>query len=97
MCNLQAHSALLVWMFLSGAAVMAVLSAKLNKHLLVPPPPPKHFWFRKKNHIKPSFLMKPDLHFDEVGCQWAWRFTIVAAVTGVAFFIIMYGIVVCPK
>ena len=95
MCSLEAHTPLLIWLFLAGAAIMAILSAKLNKHLLVPPPPPKHLWFRKKNHIKPSFLMKPDLYFDEAGCQWAWRFSVVATVTGMAFLVILYGLLAC--
>ena len=94
MCDLGEHSTILVWFFIAGAAAMAVLSRKLNEHLLEPPPPPKHIWFRKKNHIKPSFLMKPDLYFNSVGCQWAWRFTIVAAVTGLAFLLIMYLLLV---
>lgn len=95
MCALEAHTTLLVWIFLCGAGAMAVLSRKLNDHLLVPPPPPKHIWFTKKNHIKPSYLMKPDLYFDRVGCQWAWRFTIVSAVSGLAFFVILYVITAC--
>ncbi|MBO37591.1 MAG: hypothetical protein CMM75_00225 [Rhodospirillaceae bacterium] len=95
MCSLWEHSTVFVWVFLASAAAMAIISRILNDHLLIPPDPSKHIWFRKKNFIKPSFLMKPDLHFDELGCRLAWRFTIVTAVTGASFLIIMYLLLAC--
>jgi len=76
---------------------MAIISRILNDHLLVPPDPPKHIWFRKKNFIKPSYLLKPDLYFDELGCRLAWRFTIVTAVTGSSFLIILYLLLTCKN
>lgn len=95
MCGLAEYSSNLVWFFLLGALVMAVLSRKLNDHLLVAPKPDTSFLFRKKNRIKPTYLLKPDLYFDPKGCQWAWRFTLVAAFSGVAFLAIMYLLLVC--
>jgi hypothetical protein len=97
MCGLWEHSSVFVWVFLAGAAAMAVFSRILNDHLLVPPEPPKHMWLRKKNFIKPSYLMKPDLYFDESGCRIAWRFSIVAAVTGSAFLLIMFLLLACKQ
>mgnify|MGYP001490274892 FL=1 len=90
MCSLWEYSTTLVWIFLAGTAAMAIISRMLNDHLLVPPDPPKNLWFRKRNFIKPSYLMKPDLYFDEMGCRLAWRFTIVSAVSGFAFLLIIY-------
>jgi len=95
MCVLEPNIHVLIWIFLAGVCAMAVLSRKLNEHLLVPPPPPKHLWFRKKNHIKPSYLLKPDLYFDAIGCRWAWRFTLVAAFSGAAFLLTSYIVNVC--
>tara|TARA_Y100001936_G_C15528252_1_gene386264 strand:+ start:140 stop:433 length:294 start_codon:yes stop_codon:yes gene_type:complete len=97
MCSLWEYSTTLVWIFLAGTAAMAIISRMLNDHLLVPPDPPKNLWFRKRNFIKPSYLMKPDLYFDEMGCRLAWRFTIVSAVSGFAFLLIIYLLLSCEK
>ena len=97
MCSLWEYSTTLVWIFLAGTAAMAVISRMLNDHLLVPPDPPKNLWFRKRNFIKPSYLMKPDLYFDEMGCRLAWRFTIISAVSGFAFLLIIYLLLNCEK
>ena len=74
---------------------MAVISRMLNDHLLVPPDPPKNLWFRKRNFIKPSYLMKPDLYFDELGCRLAWRFTIVTGISGTTFLLILFLMLSC--
>ncbi|MBD19866.1 MAG: hypothetical protein CMM37_02365 [Rhodospirillaceae bacterium] len=97
MCSLWEYSTTLVWIFLAGTAAMAIISRMLNDHLLVPPDPPKNLWFRKRNFIKPSYLMKPDLYFDEMGCRLAWRFTIISAVSGFAFLLIIYLLLNCEK
>jgi len=96
MCEmLEAQTSGFVWVFLIATLMMALLSRKLNEHLLVPPEPPKHIWFRKKNHIKPSYLMKPDLYFDETGCRWAWRFTVFAAIASGIFLLLLYRMFAC--
>ena len=95
MCGIEPYSHVLLWMFVAGALCMAVLARKLNDHLLVLPPPPKSLWFRKKNRIKPSYLMKPDLYFDAAGQPWAWRFTLVTAVTLAAGGLSLYAMTVC--
>jgi hypothetical protein len=95
MCGIEPYSSALLWMFVAGSVCMAVLARKLNEHLLVPPPPPKHLLFRKKNHIRPSYLMKPDVYFDAAGQPWAWRFTLVTAVTVTAGGLALYGMVAC--
>ena len=95
MCGIEPYSKILLWMFLAGALAMAVLSRKLNDHLLNPPPPAKSIWFRKKHHIKPSYLLKPDRYFDEAGQPWAWRFTLVTAVTVTAGVLALYAMSVC--
>ncbi|NKB22562.1 MAG: hypothetical protein GKS01_18910 [Alphaproteobacteria bacterium] len=97
MCGLWEHSTVLVWIFLAGAAAMAIISRVLNDHLLVPPDPPKNIWFRKRNFVKPSYFMKPDLYFDAFGCRLAWRFTIVATVTGSSFLLIMFLLLSCKQ
>ena len=74
---------------------MAVLSRKLNDHLLEPPPPPKYTWFRKKIHIKPLYLLKPDLYFDQAGQPWAWRMALISAVTLAAGLLSFYVIFAC--
>ena len=95
MCGLAEYSTNLIWFFLSGSVVMAVLARKLNDHLLVAPKPDTSIIFRKKIHIKPTYFLKPDLYFDAKGCQWAWRFTLVASFSGAAFLAIMYLLLVC--
>jgi hypothetical protein len=97
MCSLWEYSSVLVWIFLAGAAAMAIMSRILNDHLLVPPDPPKNIWFRKRNFVKPSYFMRPDLYFDELGCRLAWRFTIVAGVTGFAFLVILFLLLSCKQ
>lgn len=95
MCGIEAYSEFFIWMFLGGSACMAILSRKLNEHLLEQPPPPKHLWFRKKNHIKPSYLLKPDLYFDRLGQGWAWRYSLVTAVTLTAGIFSFYALFAC--
>jgi hypothetical protein len=74
---------------------MAVMARKLTEHLLVTPPPPMHTWFRKKIHIKPSYLLKPDLYFDQIGQSWAWRMAVVSTVTMGAGLFSFYVIFAC--
>ncbi|MBB42184.1 MAG: hypothetical protein CMM44_00310 [Rhodospirillaceae bacterium] len=95
MCGFEVYSKIFLWMFLGGSACMAIISRKLNDHLLKPPPPPKHLWFRKKNHIKPLYLLKPDLYFDKRGQGWAWRFTLVSALTLLMGIMSFYTIFAC--
>ena len=95
MCELEAFAKSLIWVFVAGSCCMAVLARKLTDHLLVAPPAPRHTWFRKKIHIKPSYMLKPDLYFDQAGQPWAWRFTVVAAVTFGAGFLSFYIIFTC--
>lgn len=95
MCGIEPFAKILIWIFVVGSICMAVLSRKLNEHLLAPPPPPKHIWFRKKNHIKPSYLMKPDLYFDQAGQPWAWRFTLIAALTLATGLLSFYALLFC--
>lgn len=97
MCELEAFAKSLIWVFVAGSCCMAVLARKLTEHLLVAPPLPLplHNWFRKKIHIKPSYLLKPDLYFNQAGQPWAWRFTLVTAVTLGAGLLSFYVIFAC--
>ena len=95
MCELESFSKLLVWLFVAGSCCMAVMARKLTEHLLVTPPPPMHTWFRKKIHIKPSYLLKPDLYFDQIGQSWAWRMALVSAITLGAGLLSFYVVFAC--
>lgn len=95
MCELETLTKSLIWIFVAGSCCMAVLARKLTDHLLVAPPPPRHSWFRKKIHIKPSYLFKPDLYFDQPGQAWAWRMALVTAVTMAAGLVSFYVIFAC--
>lgn len=95
MCGIAAHSSVLVWIFLAGTVCMAVLSRKLNDHLLVPPEPDKHILFRRKHFVKPHYLMKPDLYFDAAGQGLAWRVAVLAAVSFAVFLVLLYIMFAC--
>ncbi|MEE8333302.1 MAG: hypothetical protein V3R85_05595 [Alphaproteobacteria bacterium] len=95
MCEIAAHSKLLVWLFLGGTVCMAVLSRKLNEYLLVPPEPEKHIWFRRKHFIKPSYLVKPDLYFTTAGQRLAWRVALLAAFSFVMLLALLYILLIC--
>ncbi len=97
MCGIEPYARILLWMFLAGSICMAVLARKLTDHLLRSPPPPTSIWFRKKIHIKPSYLLKPEEHFDAAGQPWAWRFTLVTAVTIAAGVLAFYAMTVCRQ
>lgn len=95
MCGIEPYSGVLLWLFLAGSVCTAVLARKLNEHLLVPPPPPTHLLFRRKHHIRPHYLLKPDLYFDAAGQPWAWRFTLITAGTVAAGMLAFYAMTVC--
>ena len=95
MCELAAHSKLLVWLFFGATVCMAVLSRKLNDHLLVPPEPDKSILFRRKHFIRPSFLLKPDLHFDAAGQGLAWRVALLTAFSFVLLVVLLYIMLAC--
>lgn len=95
MCDIAAYSKLLVWLFLGGTICMAVLSRKLNEHLLVPPKPEKHILFRRKHFIKPAYLIKPDLYFDEAGQRLAWRVALLTVFSFTTFLALLYIMLIC--
>ena len=97
MCAIESYSTAIVVLFLAAAFCMAVLSRKLNDHLLVPPEPDKHIIFRRKHFVRPSFFLKPDQHFDRTGQQIAWRVTVLAAIAFAAFLAIVYVNAVCRQ
>lgn len=81
MCENESLLTLLVWTFITGAMVLAVLSRKLNDHLLeIPPQPtgPFSIFFRRKYHVRPHFLFDPERFFDADGQRWVLRFNAVA-------------------
>ena len=95
MCEFADLSKAFIWIFVAGSCCMAVMARKLNEHLLVVPPPPWHTWFRKKIHIKATYLLKPDLYFDQAGQPWAWRMAVVSAFTLFAGLLSFYVIFAC--
>jgi len=95
MCAIAAYSKLLVWLFLAGTVCMAVLSRKLNDHLLTPPEPDRSILFRRKHFIRPSYLIKPDLYFDRAGQGLAWRVALLAALSFAVFLALLYVMLVC--
>lgn len=73
MCESEWLTQLLIWSFVGCALGMAVVSRKLNDHLLVVPTQPTgpfSILFRRKYHVKPSFLFDPEKHFDAGGQPW---------------------------
>lgn len=95
MCEIAVHSKLLVWLFFGATVCMAVLSRKLNDHLLVPPEPDKSILFRRKHFIRPSYLLKPDLYFDGIGQRLAWRVALLTALSFVLLLVLVYIMTVC--
>lgn len=95
MCEIAVHSKILVWLFLGGTICMAVLSRKLNDHLLEMPQPDKHMWFRRKHFIKPSYLIKPDIYFDAAGQGLAWRVALLTAFSFVVLLVLLYVMLIC--
>ena len=41
------------------------------------------------------YLLKPDQYFDAAGLPWAWRFTLVTAVTIVTGVLALYATTAC--
>lgn len=77
MCEIDWLPKLLIWSFVGAAALLALVSRRLNDHLLVVPAEPAGpfaFLFRRKYHVKPSMLFDPARHFDAEGQKWARRF-----------------------
>jgi len=95
MCGIAAHSTLLVWLFLAGTVCMAVLSRKLNDHLLVPPVPDRNILFRRKHFIRPTQLLRPELHFDAAGQGLAWRVALLTAFSFAVLLVLLYIMLAC--
>lgn len=82
MCDIPQLTQILIWTFAGSTLVMALLSRKLNDHLLeIPPQPtgPFAILFRRRYHVRIRFFLAPEKYFDAAGLQWAKRFL---AVTG---------------
>ena len=98
MCDIESLPKILVWTFIAGAMVLAVLSRKLNDHLLeIPPQPtgPFSILFRRKYHVRPRFLFDPERFFDAAGQRWVLRFNAVAIWCLAALAALAYLIVGC--
>ncbi len=98
MCEIDSLPTLLVWTFVAGAVVLAVLSRKLNAHLLeIPPQPtgPFSILFRRKYHVRLRFLFDPESNFDADGQRWVLRFNAVAIWCLAALAALTYLIVAC--
>lgn len=98
MCEIASLPTLLVWTFVAGAVIMAVLSRKLNAHLLeIPPQPtgPFSILFHRKYHVRLRFLFDPESHFDADGQRWVTRFNAVAIWCLSALAALTYLIVSC--
>lgn len=97
MCGVEALPKLLIWLFLGCAIVLAIVSMKLNEHLLVIPPQPTgpfSILFRRKYHVKPSFFLDPEKHFDATGQAWAKTFVrvlVVGVAVLIALVLVMQG------
>lgn len=66
MCEISWMPKLLVWTFVGTTLVLALISRRLNGHLLLPPTSPTGpfaFLLRRKYHVRPSFLFDPARHF----------------------------------
>jgi hypothetical protein len=78
MCDIDWLPKFLIWSFVAAALMLAMVSRKLNDHLLVTPTQPSgpfSFLFRRKYHVKPGMLFDPVRHFDADGQQWAKLFS----------------------
>lgn len=97
MCEIEWLPKLLIWSFVGCALVLAIVSRKLNDHLLVAPQQPTgpfSIFLRRKYHVKPSFLFAPEKHFDTAGLPWARRFLwilVLGAVVLTALVALMQG------
>ena len=80
MCDNPDLPSTLVWTFILSTVVLAVLSRKLNGHLLeIPPQPtgPFSILLRRRYHVRLRFLFDPGKYFDEAGRKWVYRFNAV--------------------
>ena len=97
MCEIDWLPKLLIWSFVACALALALVSRKLNGHLLVLPAQPSgpfSVFFRRKYHVKPSFLLDPAKHFDADGQRWARTFTrllMLGALILTALVVLMQG------
>lgn len=98
MCENASLIPTLIWTFIGATVVLAILSRKLNDHLLVIPPQPTGpfaMLFRRKYHIRPRALLDPESHFDEAGLGWVKRFKLVVALALTCLLAIAYLIHAC--
>ena len=89
MCEIAWLPKLLVWSFVVVALALALVSRKLNDHLLTPPEEyagPFAVFYRRKYHVRFSHLRDPRRHFDQAGQRWVRLFIRMVALA-VALFV----------
>ena len=77
MCEILWLPKALVWSFVIAALALALVSRKLNDHLLTLPDQPSGPFavlFRRKYHVRLSYLCAPARHFDAAGQRWVKLF-----------------------
>ncbi len=81
MCDNADLPSTLVWTFILSTLALAILSRKLNEHLMeIPPQPtgPFAILLRRRYHVRLRFLFNPARYFDQRGQKWVYRFNVVA-------------------
>ena len=84
MCEIVWLPKFLVWSFVAASLVLALVSRKLNDHLLIPPEAhsgPFAVFYRRKYHVKLAYLRDPARHFDAGGQRSAKLFVRLLVLT----------------
>lgn len=98
MCEIVWLPKALVWLFVVVALALAVVSRILNEHLLTLPQQPSGPFavlFRRKYHVKLSYLRDPARHFDADGQRWVKRFVRLLGVAVLLFVLIVIVVQGC--
>ena len=98
MCEILWLPKALVWSFVVVALVLALVSRKLNDHLLTLPNQPSGPFavlFRRKYHVKLAYLRDPTRHFDAAGQRWVKLFIRLLAAAIVLFVLLAVAVQGC--
>ncbi len=98
MCDIPNLPTILVWTFIASAVVLAVLSRRLNGHLLeIPTQPtgPFSLLFRRRYHVRVHFFLAPKKYFDKAGQPWVKRFIAVTLWTILMLLALVYALNEC--
>jgi hypothetical protein len=98
MCEIVWLPQALIWSFAIVSLALALVSRKLDGHLLILPTEPTGpfaILFRRKYHLRLSYLRDPARHFDATGQRWVRLFIRLLAIAAALFALIAVVIQGC--